>query len=69
MAAGWWLGYPLVALIINTVLWPVREWWQKFNTPNYFWNLWGALGAIFTLHVLAEWVPAVAVGFIIYGMQ
>jgi hypothetical protein len=56
MAMGWWLGWLLFALIINSSLWPVRELWQKRK----------ALRDFFTFHVFLEYVPAVAVGFIIY---
>lgn len=79
MAGGWWFedfmvgrmpDWFLVALILNTLLWPIREWWQKVS-PNHapHLRLGEGTAAIFTLHVLAEWGPAVAVGFIIYGVQ
>jgi hypothetical protein len=58
MAVGWWTGWLLTALIINTALWPARELWQKRKEPRRF----------FTFHVLLEWLPAVAVGGIIYGV-
>ena len=57
MLVGWWLGYLLLAFIINTLLWPARELWQKRH----------AVWDFFTFHVWLEWVPAVATGFIAYG--
>lgn len=58
MLIGWWLGYLPVALIINTVLWPARELWQKRKAIRDF----------FTFHVTLEWLPAVAVGGLLYGV-
>jgi hypothetical protein len=58
MAVGWWSGHLLVALIINSTLWPCRELSQKD------WQI----QRILTFHVFLEWVPAVAVGFLIYGV-
>ena len=69
MALGWWLGIPTVALVLNAVIWPAREWWQKFQgDEDYFFDFYGALGAIFTRkQPLAEWVFPIVAGFIIYG--
>jgi hypothetical protein len=75
MAVGWWFeslmvgrmpDWFLVAVIINTLLWPIREWWQKVSPNQGHLRFGEGTEAIFTLHVLLEWVPAVAVGFIIY---
>ena len=57
MALGWWAGWLVTALVINTLLWPVRELKQRR------WDI----RAMFTVHTFVEWVPAVAVGLIMYG--
>jgi len=57
MALGWWFGHLIAAAFINTLLWPLRELWQKRHAPKDF----------FTFHVFLEWVPAVAVGWLAFG--
>ena len=56
MALGRWAGWLEIALIVNTLLWPSREAWQHGGFKN-----------IWTFHRLLEWVPAVAVGLIMYA--
>ena len=57
MALGRWAGWLVTALVINTLLWPVRELKQRR------WDI----RAMFTVHTFVEWVPAVAVGLIMYA--
>ena len=57
MALGYWAGWLVTALVINTLLWPVRELKQRR------WDI----RAMFTVHTFVEWVPAVAVGLIMYA--
>ena len=62
MALGWWrsvvwTSWLEIALIVNTLLWPVRELKQRR------WDI----RAMFTVHTFIEWVPAVAVGLIMYA--
>ena len=57
MALGRWAGQLEIALIVNTLLWPVRELKQRR------WDI----RAMFTVHTFVEWVPAVLVGLIMYG--
>ena len=57
MALGRWAGWLEIALIVNTLLWPVRELKQRR------WDI----RAMFTVHTFVEWVPAVAVGLIMYA--
>ena len=56
MGLGWWAGWLVTALVINTLLWPVRELKQRR------WDI----RAMFTAHTFVEWVPAVLVGLIMY---
>ena len=56
MALGYWAGWPFEALIVNTLHWPTREALQHHGFKN-----------IWTFHRLLEWVPAVAVGLIMYA--
>ena len=57
MDIGYWAGWLVTALVINTLLWPVRELKQRR------WDI----RAMFTVHTFVEWVPAVAVGLIMYA--
>ena len=57
MALGYWASQLEIALIVNTLLWPVRELKQRR------WDI----RAMFTAHTFVEWVPAVAVGLIMYA--
>ena len=57
MGLGWWAGWLEMALIVNTLLWPVRELKQRR------WDI----RAMFTVHTFVEWVPAVLVGLIMYA--
>ena len=57
MALGYWAGQLEIALIVNTLLWPVRELKQRR------WDI----RAMFTVHTFVEWVPAVLVGLIMYA--
>ena len=57
MTAGYWAGWLVTALVINTLLWPVRELKQRR------WDI----RAMFTVHTFVEWVPAVLVGLIMYA--
>ena len=62
MALGWWFGYPLIALIFNTLFWPLRELWQKIGFGH-------PLADFFRFHVFLEGGLPVIVSFLIYALS
>ena len=59
MGFGWRLGFLNVAFVLNLLLWPLRELWQKIGRGH-------PLRDFFTLHVILEWGCPTVTALLIY---